>query len=114
MSDTTSMNDVTIWIVIAGLTAVTVATRSSFLVIGERFPLPERVQHGLRYAPVCALVALIAPELALANGSLALSLANPKLVAGVAAGAVMLFTRSMIAAMAVGMAAFTALRLFAA
>ncbi len=108
------MSDLTVWVVIVGLTAVTVATRGAFLVIGERFPLPERVQHGLRYAPVCALVALIAPELAFANGSLALSFANPKLVAGLAAGAVMLATRSMIVAMAVGMLAFTALRLLAA
>lgn len=108
------MSDLTIWIVIVGLTAVTVVTRSAFLALSERFRLPERVQHGLRYAPVCALVALIAPELALANGSLALSLANPKLVAGLAAGAIMVGTRSMIAAMAVGMLAFTALRLFAA
>lgn len=108
------MSDLTIWIIIVGLTCVTVATRSAFLVLGERFALPERVQHGLRYAPACALIALIAPELALANGSLALSFANPKLVAGLAAGAIMLLTRSMIAAMGVGMLAFTALRLLAA
>ena len=107
------MSDMAIWIVIVGLTAVTVATRSAFLVLGDRFKLPERVQHGLRYAPACALVGLVAPELALANGSLALSLTNPKLVAGFAAGAVMLGTRSMIAAMAVVMLAFTALRLLA-
>lgn len=108
------MSDLTVWIIVVGLTLVTVATRSAFLVLGDRFRLPERVQHGLRYAPACALVGLIAPELALANGSLALSLANPKLVAGIAAGAIMLGTRSMIAAIAVGMLAFTALRLFAA
>jgi len=108
------VSDLTIWIIIVGLTGITVATRSAFLVLGERFKLPERVQHGLRYAPACALVGLIAPELALADGSLALSLSNPKLVAGLAAGAIMLGTRSMIAAMAVGMLAFTALRLLAA
>ncbi len=107
------MSDIAIWVIIVGLTAVTVVTRSAFLVLGERFKLPDRVQHGLRYAPACALVALIAPEIALANGSLALSLENPKLVAGLAAGALMLWTRSMIAAMAVGMLAFTALRLLA-
>jgi branched-subunit amino acid transport protein len=105
------VSDLTIWIIIVGLTVVTVATRSAFLVLGERFRLPERVQHGLRYAPGCALVGLIAPELVLVDGSLALSLSNPKLIAGFAAGAIMLGTRSMIAAMAVGMLAFTALRL---
>lgn len=108
------MNAATVWIVILGLTCITVATRSAFLVLGRRYTLPERLQHALRYAPVCALTALIAPELALADGTLALSLGNPKLVAGLAAAAVMLATRNMIAAMAIGMAAFTALRLFVA
>ena len=107
------MSDLSVWIVIVGLTLVTVATRSAFLVLGERFALPERVQHGLRYAPACALVALIAPELVVSNGTLALSLANPKLMAGLAAGGVMLATRSMMAAMAVGMLVFAGLRYFA-
>lgn len=107
------MSELSVWVVIVGLTLVTVATRSAFLVLGERFALPERVQHGLRYAPACALVALIAPELVVSNGTLALSLANPKLMAGLAAGGVMLATRSMMAAMAVGMLAFTGLRYFA-
>ena len=104
----------TTWVVIVGMTLVTVATRSSFLVFGERFPLPERIQHALRYAPACALVALVAPELALVDGTLALSAANAKLIAGLAAGVAMLATRSMIAAMAIGMLAFTLLRLLGA
>lgn len=107
------MSEAAVWIVIVGLTFVTIATRSAFLVLGQRYALPERLQHALRYAPVCALVALIAPELAFAGGSVALSVANPKLVAGIGAAVVMLATRNMIAAMAVGMLAFTALRLLA-
>ena len=99
-----------IWIVIVGLTLVTVGTRSAFLVLGDRFALPERVQHGLRYAPACALLALIAPELVFDNGSLALSFANPKLIAGLAAGGVMLATRSMMVSMSVGMLAFASHR----
>ena len=103
------MNEFSIWAVIVGLTCVTVATRAAFLVLGKRYTLPERLQHALRYAPVCALVALIAPELAFANGTLALG--SPKLIAGVGAALAMLATRNMIVAMAVGMVAFTALRL---
>ena len=57
------MSNVEIWLVIIGLTLVTILMRSSFLMLGDYVPLPERVQHGLRYAPVCALVALITPEL---------------------------------------------------
>ncbi len=108
------MNDAAVWIVIVGLTAVTFATRSAFLVLGRRFTLPPRLLHALRYAPVCALMALIAPELLVVDGSVALSLTNPKLVAGVACAVLMVVTRSMVAAMAAGMLAFTALRLLLA
>ncbi|MEF9996937.1 MAG: AzlD domain-containing protein, partial [Burkholderiaceae bacterium] len=45
------MNESYVWLAILGLTVVTLVTRSSFLVLGDRFPLPERVQHALRYAP---------------------------------------------------------------
>lgn len=98
-------------LVIVGLTGVTVLTRSFFLVLGDRFPLPERVQHALRYAPACALAALIAPELVLQSGTL-VPLSDPKLIAGAVAIVAMLITRSMIATMIIGMSAFTLLRLW--
>jgi branched-subunit amino acid transport protein len=104
------MAELTIWIVIIGLTMVTIATRSSFLILGERFALPERVQRSLRYAPACALTALITPELFLHQGALDLAARTPQLIAGLAAAIAMLATRSMIAAMVIGMGVFTALR----
>ena len=105
------MSNVEIWLVIVGLAVITIMMRSSFLMLGDHVPLPERVQHGLRYAPVCALVALVTPELFLAQGVLDVSITNPKLVAGVAAGIITLTTRSMLASMAVGMLVFTLLRI---
>ena len=99
------------WLAILGLTAVTVITRSAFLVLGDRFPLPERVQHALRYAPACALSALIAPEVMTSGGALVLDPASPKLAAGLVAVAVRAFSRWMIVTMVVGMGAFTLLRL---
>jgi branched-subunit amino acid transport protein len=104
------MDAIDIWLVIVGLTLVTVVTRSFFLVLGERVPLPARVQHALRYAPACALVALIAPEVLLQQGALALQFGNIKLLAALVAVATMLATRNMMATMAAGMAAYTALR----
>lgn len=104
------MSNLEIWLVIIGLTLVTILMRSSFLMLGDHIPLPERLQHGLRYAPVCALIALVTPELFLAQGAFDLSITNPKLAAGLAAAAITLTTRSMIAAMAIGMLIFTALR----
>jgi branched-subunit amino acid transport protein len=107
------MDDLTIWLVIIGLTLVTIGTRSSFLVLGGRFALPERVQHALRYAPACALTALITPELFLHEGTLDLAIRAPQLLAGVAAALAMLMLRSMILAMVIGMALFTAMRFLA-
>jgi branched-subunit amino acid transport protein len=107
------MNALETWLVIIGLTGVTLVTRSFFLVLGNRIPLPERVQHALRFAPACALAALIAPEVLTVKGALALSLDNFKLIAGAVGIATMLATRSMIATMVIGMGTFTALRLFA-
>ena len=104
------MSSLEIWLVIIGLTLVTILMRSSFLMLGDHIPLPERLQHGLRYAPVCALIALVTPELFLAQGAFDLSITNPKLAAGLAAAVITLTTRSMIAAMVIGMLIFTALR----
>ena len=104
------MNDLNTWLVIIGLTAVTVVTRSFFLVLGDRVPLPPRVQHALRYAPACALVALIAPEVLVVNGALAVEASNVKLLSAATAVVTMLVSRSMIVTMVVGMMVYTGLR----
>jgi branched-subunit amino acid transport protein len=106
------MSAAEVWITIVLMTVVTVATRTVMLAFGDRIPLPERVQHALRFAPACALTALIAPELLTEQGAWAISLANAKLAAGAVAIAVMLATRSMLATMGLGMAAYLALRHF--
>jgi branched-subunit amino acid transport protein len=106
------MSSTEIWLSIVAMTIITLATRTVMLVFGDRIPLPERVQHALRFAPVCALTALIAPELLTEQGAWAISLANAKLVGGAIAVAVMLATRSMMATMGIGMAAYLALRHF--
>jgi branched-subunit amino acid transport protein len=97
---------------IAGLTAVTVCTRSLFLVLGDRVPLPERARHALRYAPACALAALIAPELLYTPQRALVAWSDPKLAAAVVAVAVMVSTRSMMAAMALGMGVYALLRIW--
>jgi len=100
------MNALEIWIAIVGMTLVTLLTRTLVLIFGDRLPLPERLQHGLRFAPACALAALIAPELLAYQGTVLVSMSNAKLVGGSIAIAVMLATRSMLATMTIGMAAY--------
>jgi branched-subunit amino acid transport protein len=104
------MSGVQLALAIAGLTLVTVVTRSSFLVLGDRVRLPARVRHGLRYAPACALAALVLPQLVLADQRLDITWANPRLDAGIVTVAVMVATRSMLGAMCAGMTCFWVLR----
>ena len=45
------MSALEIWLVIAGMTVVTIVTRSLFLIVGDKVALPMRLQHALRFAP---------------------------------------------------------------
>ncbi len=105
------MSSAEIWLTIGGLALLTFITRNAFLMLGQRVALPERLQHALRYAPACALVALIVPEVVLQSGTLALQVSNPKLVAAVVTVAVMVATRRAFAGIALGMLAYTLIRL---
>ena len=107
------MSDWEIWAVIGVLTVATFATRSAFWMIGQHVTLPKRVQEVLRYAPACALAAIVAPDLLLgSSGELQLAVSNPKLLAGVAAILFYLLHRNMLQTIVFGMLVFTALRLF--
>jgi branched-subunit amino acid transport protein len=104
------MSAIEIWITIVGLALVTFLTRNFFIVLGDAVRLPDRVQHALRYAPACALTALIAPDVLAQNGAWAIELTNPKLVGALIAILTMLITRSTLSTMALGMGAFFLVR----
>lgn len=106
------MSDWEIWVVIGVLALATAATRSSFWLIGHHITIPKRVQEMLRYAPACALAAIIAPDLVLGpDGHAMLDLGNLKLVSGIVATGYYLLRRNMLETIIFGMAFFTALRL---
>lgn len=100
-------------VAIAGLTIVTIVTRSSFFMLPARINLPERVERALRYAPACALTAIVVPKIFVPNGELFFSVQNNQMWAVLAAAAVFAKTRNMMVMMAVGMVVFTVLRLYA-
>jgi branched-subunit amino acid transport protein len=106
------MTDWEIWVVIGVLALATAATRSSFWLIGHHITIPKRVQEMLRYAPACALAAIVAPDLILAaDGQVVFNLSNLKLVSGIVATIYYLLRRNMLETIIFGMAFFTALRL---
>lgn len=98
-------------VAVVGLTLVTVATRSSFFMLPQRIELPPTWERALRYAPVCALTAIIAPTVFTRNHHAFISWHNHQMWALVAASAVFAKWRNMTVMIAVGMAVFTALRL---
>ena len=57
-------------IAIIGLALLTVLTRAFFLLPERELPIPGWLQQGLRYAPLAALVAVVAPEIVMTQGEL--------------------------------------------
>ncbi len=105
------MSDWGIWLVIGVLALATAAARSSFWLVGHHITIPKRVQEMLRYAPACALAAIVAPDLVLVEGQPLLDLSNIKLVAGIVATIFYLLRRNMLQTIVFGMLFYTALRL---
>ena len=107
------MADWQVWVVILVLGVATACTRSTFWLIGHRVTIPPRVQEMLRYAPACALAAIVFPDMVLGpDGDLQLALANPKLLAGLAALVFYLWRRAMLQTIVFGMVVLTLLRVF--
>lgn len=101
-----------LWLVIAGLTAVTVLTRSFFLLTPRRFEFSAPIKRALRYAPTVAIAAVIAPDILMHQGAVNLSWHNPELLAGLAVVAVFVWRHSLAWALLMNMAMFTVLRIY--
>jgi branched-subunit amino acid transport protein len=95
---------------LVGLTLTTFVARSGFWLLPNRVKLPATVQQALRFAPACALAAIIAPTLFTVDGTPSASWTDYRLYGTVAATLVFVRWRNMIAAICVGMAVFTVLR----
>lgn len=105
------MKEWEIWLVIFLLIVATGLTRCFFWIAVHHISLPKRVRDALRYAPACALTAIIVPDLLLTNGQIQLDFGNHKLLAAIIALAFYLIKRNMLQTILVGMFCFTMLRL---
>lgn len=97
--------------IIAGMALVTYLPRMLPLVALSRMQLPEPVLRWLGFVPVSVLSALLAKELLIADGGLALPPAHPQLLAALPAFIVAATTRSLMGTVLTGMAAMALLRL---
>jgi branched-subunit amino acid transport protein len=89
-------------VTIAGLVLITIVTRGFFILPSRDLPLPEWLREGLRYAPIGALVAVIAPELVMSQGRLISTWMDARLFGAAAATAWFVWRRDMLGTIVVG------------
>jgi branched-subunit amino acid transport protein len=96
---------------IVGLAVVTVLTRAFFLLPDRALTLPQWVTQGLRYAPLAALVAVIAPEIVLTDGALLPTWADARVYAVLVATAYFWWRREILGTILSGTAVLLALNI---
>ncbi len=110
MNDDTSMYIVYL---IIGMIAVTIASRAFFILLGNRVKISEWGLETIRYAPLAALIAILAPEIFLPVGASSIAEFNlrfPNIWGGIAAMIAFYFSKKMIPTLVIGMAVYTAAR----
>jgi branched-subunit amino acid transport protein len=98
--------DAYVWSGILAITLATVVARAGLLLLPGRLTWPPAVDAALRYAPACALAGIIAPDLLFTAGSHQAQWLDARFLAGLAGIVIFAASRSMIATIAGGMAAF--------
>jgi branched-subunit amino acid transport protein len=105
------MSPLTAFVVIVGMALITVVTRGFFLLTNREWPLPHWVMQGLRYAPLAALAAIIAPEVLVADGALIATWQDARLFSVAAATAYFVWRRGILGTIVVGTSVLLALEL---
>ena len=95
---------------IVGLAVITMATRGFFLFPQRDLPLPDWLKQGLRYAPLAALAAVVAPELVMTQGHLITTLQDARLPATLAATGYFFWRRDILGTIVIGTLVMVALR----
>jgi branched-subunit amino acid transport protein len=97
-------------VAILGLAVITVATRGFFLYPERDLPLPAWLKQGLRYAPLAALAAVIAPEIVMQQGHLITTVKDARLYAALAATVYFFWRRGILGTIVTGTVVMVALR----
>jgi branched-subunit amino acid transport protein len=105
------MTPTEIVITVIGLAVLTLVTRAFFLIPERDLPLPDWLQQGLRYAPLAALMAVVAPEVVLTQGDLIHTWKDARLPAVAVASAYYFWRRGILGTIVSGTAVLLSLRL---
>ena len=98
-------------IAIVGMTAITLLTRGFFFLQRAQLPVPAWLLEGLRYAPLAAMVAVVAPEIVMTQGHVITTWKDARLYGAAAATAWFFWRRGMLGTIVAGSAVMLALRL---
>ena len=98
-------------LIVLGLTAVTLITRGFFFLTDREVPIPDWLRQGLRYAPLAALAAVVAPEVVMQQGQLIHTWQDARLFAAAAGALWFWWRRGILGTILVGMAVLLPLRL---
>ena len=100
---TLPFSDLTLWLLVIAIAVGTFLLRLSFIHFSDRMTLPPLVQRALRFVPPAVLAALILPALLRSGGSIDLTLANPRWIAGLLAAVIAWRTHNVLLTLATGM-----------
>jgi branched-subunit amino acid transport protein len=98
-------------IAILGLAVITVVSRAFFMLPERELPLPDWLKRGLKYAPLAALTAVIAPEILMSQGELLDTFKDARLPAVVLASAYYFWKRGILGTIVVGMVVYLPLHI---
>lgn len=107
------MSSMSTWemvVAIIGLVIISVLTRSLFFLSERPWRLPVLVEKGLRYAPLAALSAVVAPEIVLTSTQQIAGWQDPRYAATLAAVLWAAWRRDMLGTIVVGMGVLLGLR----
>jgi branched-subunit amino acid transport protein len=96
---------------IAGLALLTLLSRGFFLLPEREVPLPDWLRQGMRYAPLAALVAVIAPEVVMKQGELIATWKDARIYAAAAGALWYAWRRDILGTILAGMVVMLSLRL---
>lgn len=99
------------WIALFGLAAISVVTRSFFMISDRPLPIPDWLREVLKVAPLAALVAVIAPEVFMTQGHVITTWQDARWPAAVAATGYYFWRKGILGTILVGMAVMLPLKL---
>ncbi len=97
-------------IAILGLAVITIGTRGFFLYPEKELPLPAWLKQGLRYAPLAALAAVVAPEILMTQGHLIATFQDARIYGTLSATAYFFWRRGILGTIVTGTVVLVALR----